>query len=181
MFACCITCYFFHSASLHHCITCTEMHCVQWAINMQHQHAASHKRLLLCCAKWPRLCSRQDLAPDWHLCTERLLHSLHYRMNCIVALQERSCALPRFEPGLGQERGGQGTLLESTVKTGEGNITFIVIYTLLGMDRYHKLILWLDKRYTLLALIEQELLRCTSFPIRTRVFKYRPPLCLDVR
>ena len=44
------------------------------------------------------------------------------------------------------------------------------------MDGYHKLILWLAKGDNSVALIGQELLICTSCPIRARVLGDRPSL-----
>ena len=40
---------------------------------------------------------------------------------------------------------------------------------LVGVNGYHKLELWLDKKYNSLALIGRELLSCISCPIRRRV------------
>ena len=48
--------------------------------------------------------------------------------------------------------------------------------TLLGVDGYYKLILWLDKRYNSLALIWQELRSFISCPIRVWVCNNRSPL-----
>ena len=46
-----------------------------------------------------------------------------------------------------------------------------------GLNGYYKRMPWLDKRYSSLALIGQELLSCFSCPIKVCVCNNRSPLC----
>ena len=56
------------------------------------------------------------------------------------------------------------------------NKTPLVSDSYTTLHSIYKLVFQLDKRYNSVALIGQERLSCTSFPIRICVFKCRPPL-----
>ena len=50
----------------------------------------------------------------------------------------------------------------------------------LGVIDYYKRLLWLDKRYNLVALVQSELGSCTSCPIRVCVCNNRSPLAWHI-